>query len=336
MATYNTVIKKRNATNNGWDSVLPITTAENVLINAEGDTLATHLADFTQQIPYAVTAGSANAYTAATTPALPALVAGVAIAVKIHAANTGAATLNWNGKGAKSIKNPDGTNVESGDLAVGGVFTLRYDGTNFILQGKGGVKLTGTAVAADVLSGKTFYRDNAKTKLTGTIPSKGAQTYTPTTTNQTIATEQYLSGVQTILGSPNLIPANIKEGVNIFGKIGTLVPISYAAKNVSFSISASTSSYGYTYSEYFTIDNLNFTPRQVFASATHRQGVNEKSGHLAYGDYLTARVNGSYGGWVEFSDVVFSPGQVTGRFAHYKDSSSVSGYSSGTIFFILA
>ncbi len=45
MATYNTVIKKRNATNNGWDSVLPITTTENVLVNAEGDTLATHFAD---------------------------------------------------------------------------------------------------------------------------------------------------------------------------------------------------------------------------------------------------------------------------------------------------
>ncbi|SHN68624.1 hypothetical protein [Desulfitobacterium chlororespirans] len=45
MATYNTVIKKRNATNNGWDSVLPITTAENVLVNAEGDTLATHFAE---------------------------------------------------------------------------------------------------------------------------------------------------------------------------------------------------------------------------------------------------------------------------------------------------
>lgn len=45
MATYNTVIKKRNAANNGWDSILPITTAENVLINEQGDTVATHMAD---------------------------------------------------------------------------------------------------------------------------------------------------------------------------------------------------------------------------------------------------------------------------------------------------
>jgi len=39
MATYNTRIKKRNASNTGWDSILPITTAENVLINEQGDTV---------------------------------------------------------------------------------------------------------------------------------------------------------------------------------------------------------------------------------------------------------------------------------------------------------
>lgn len=49
MTTFNTVIKKRNSTNDGWDSILPITTAENVLINEEGDTVATHLAKSTQQ-----------------------------------------------------------------------------------------------------------------------------------------------------------------------------------------------------------------------------------------------------------------------------------------------
>ncbi|NLK08802.1 MAG: hypothetical protein GX316_08920 [Firmicutes bacterium] len=43
MATYNTVIKKRNALNNGWDSILPITTADNVLLNEQGDTVATEL-----------------------------------------------------------------------------------------------------------------------------------------------------------------------------------------------------------------------------------------------------------------------------------------------------
>ncbi|EHL05063.1 hypothetical protein HMPREF0322_04203 [Desulfitobacterium hafniense DP7] len=145
---------------------------------AVASALAAHKADFTQQIPYAMTAGSANAYTASTTPALPSLVAGVAITVKFHAANTGASSLNWNGKGAKSIRNPDGTNVGSGDLSSGGVYTLRYDGTNFILQGKGEVKLTGDATDANVLSGKIYYNTDPKTKRIGTMPNNPSQTAT--------------------------------------------------------------------------------------------------------------------------------------------------------------
>ena len=53
------------------------------------------------------------------------------------------------------------------------------------------------------------------------VSSKGAQTYTPTTTNQTIAAGQYLNGAQTVQGDQNLIPANIAEGVSIFGVMGT-------------------------------------------------------------------------------------------------------------------
>lgn len=47
MATYNTVIKKRNAANNGWDSILPITTADNVLVDENGRSVKDHLADNT-------------------------------------------------------------------------------------------------------------------------------------------------------------------------------------------------------------------------------------------------------------------------------------------------
>lgn len=118
----------------------------------------------------------------------------------------------------------------------------------------GTLALSGNASDGQVLNGQTYYNTDAKTKRTGTmpnrgavnqslaingsytipagfhngsgkvtqnIPTKGAQTYTPGTANQTIAAEQYLTGPQTIKGDPNLKPENIKKGVSIMGNIGT-------------------------------------------------------------------------------------------------------------------
>ena len=76
------------------------------------------------------------------------------------------------------------------------------------------------AVAGEILSGKTAYVDG--TKITGQITSKGAETYTPTTSDQTIPSGQYLSGAQTIKGDANLTAVNIASGVTIFGVAGSL------------------------------------------------------------------------------------------------------------------
>ena len=76
-----------------------------------------------------------------------------------------------------------------------------------------------TASASDVLASKTFH-DKSGAEVTGSIPSKSAQTYTPGTAAQSIASGQYLSGVQTISGDANLVAGNIKEGTTIFGVTG--------------------------------------------------------------------------------------------------------------------
>lgn len=71
-----------------------------------------------------------------------------------------------------------------------------------------------------MLNGVTSYGNGVK--YTGSIQSKSAQTYTPTTSDQTISSGQYLSGAQTIKGDANLVQANIAKNVTIFGVTGTL------------------------------------------------------------------------------------------------------------------
>ena len=65
--------------------------------------------------------------------------------------------------------------------------------------------------------------------VTKQLPTKAAATITPGKTNQTIAGGQYLTGAQTIKGDANLLPANIRGGVSIFGVVGTATASSEAA-----------------------------------------------------------------------------------------------------------
>ena len=75
-----------------------------------------------------------------------------------------------------------------------------------------------TAASSDILLNKTAYVNGEK--ITGIIPSKDKQTFTPSTEDQIISSGQYLSGVQTVLGDSNLLPENIKTDVTIFGVTG--------------------------------------------------------------------------------------------------------------------
>lgn len=112
----------------------------------------THAAN-NSHIPFAVTTGTANTYAVTISPAPTSLTAGLGLAVQINVASTGAATINVNGLGAKSILTSKGSALPAGKLALNGIYTLRYNGTAFILQGEGGEY--GTAAAAQVLYGSS-------------------------------------------------------------------------------------------------------------------------------------------------------------------------------------
>lgn len=104
---------------------------------------------------------------------------GLCIAVKINADSTGAATININGLGAMPIKKANGTDVTN--LKANGIYTMRYNGTNFILQGEGA---SGNATASDLLSGKTATTDAGE--ITGIMLNNGGIIITPSDLEQTI------------------------------------------------------------------------------------------------------------------------------------------------------
>ena len=93
---------------------------------------------------------------------------------------------------------------------------------------------------------------------TNQLTTKSSQTYTPTTNDQTIASGQYLTGVQIIKGDANLLAENIKKDVVIFGITGTYegdVPSGHTV-TVSLTNPVNASDFNGCYIENFTNDTL--------------------------------------------------------------------------------
>jgi hypothetical protein len=137
--------------------------------------------------------------------------------------------------------------------------TYKWDGVKWVfLAPRDGVDVSdATATVDKVLDSETFYAgdDEIKTgtmanrgtvnhtlgingsftiqegfhsgsgQVTQNVATKGAQTFTPGTTNQTIAANQWLTGTQTILGDADLVSNNIRQNTTIFGVTGNLVPV---------------------------------------------------------------------------------------------------------------
>ena len=196
-------------------------------IEAEVDALSNKIGILSDSVvPYGTSSGT-NAKTISITDGFATLKTGLALSFKNTTANTGAVTLDVNGLGAKPVVKSGGTALSSGNLKAGGVYTVRYDGTSFILQGEGG---SGNALASDLLSGKTASTDAGD--IVGTMPNRGvfnlelgASVPSGYYSGGTVPNgKKYISGTATIdsdykivvIGLP-FAPATIKAKSNVNG-----------------------------------------------------------------------------------------------------------------------
>lgn len=118
---------------------------------------------------------------------------------------------------------PDKGAWSSSELAAGASVAIPYgihNGQGKVTAKSLAAQTAGTLAANRILSGYKGWSNGAL--YTGTIPSRGAATITPGTSNQTaISAGYYASGNVIVAGDSKLLPANIKKGVTIFGKRGT-------------------------------------------------------------------------------------------------------------------
>lgn len=86
--------------------------------------------------------------------------------------NTGAGTLNIDGKGARAVKRSDGTALSAGDLVAGVMYLLRDSGTNLLV-----VSQLGAAGPAPVHTYMVLAYEQALNTAGGTATSGARQTY---------------------------------------------------------------------------------------------------------------------------------------------------------------
>ena len=116
--TNNTDLLNQNATgsadSNTIDTIIQNLTG--ILARAYGD-----------QGGLGTVGGSANAITLTSLSTYQSLASGMQIAIKASAANTGAATLNLDGLGAKKIRRRGDSALGAGDILANGRYMLQYD-----------------------------------------------------------------------------------------------------------------------------------------------------------------------------------------------------------------
>lgn len=155
-----------------------------------------------------ITATGTNTYVG-TTDRIKALGKGTKLTLFVSVDATGSCSLNLNSYGAKNIKDSFGNIVTN--LKKDIPYNLCYNGTDFILQGKGG---GGNAIAAHILNGETATVDSGQ--IIGTMPNSSGTTLGSADSNASSASNSMCVNTaanSTVGAFDIIIPKGFYDGV---------------------------------------------------------------------------------------------------------------------------
>lgn len=169
---------------------------------------------FQNRLTYLTAVGTADAIAVTLDPVPAAYVEGLRLVVKIASTNTGAATINVNALGNKSIKRPDGTALQAGDLTAGNVIDLVYDGINFKIVGSGIVAAQAAAAVASASAAATS-ASNAATSAAAAAASEAAAAASASSIND--ANIVHRTGAESVGGLKTFTDGIIINGQTLDG-----------------------------------------------------------------------------------------------------------------------
>jgi hypothetical protein len=132
------------------------------------------------ELTFAIDAGSSDAYAISLSVAPTSYVTGQQVHFVANTANTGSATLNVNGLGAKSLKDIFGNDLVTGAILSGQLVSAEYNGTDFIVTSVRGD--VATLNDTQTLANKTLTSPLIRGTLDGWISANETWTYASATT----------------------------------------------------------------------------------------------------------------------------------------------------------
>jgi hypothetical protein len=196
-------------------------------------------------VNYGTTGGSGVAYTLTFTPALPGYTAGQCFLFKPHVTNTGAATLNVQGKGAKALTKLSGGSlipVGAGDLLLNRLVQACYDGTALQLMGtapdgagagitegdKQDITVSAGGTVWTIDTGAVTYAKLQQTSAPSVLLGRGAAAGNGAVEQITLGTNLSMSGTTLHAAGASGVADGDKQDITVSGS-GTVWTIDAAA-----------------------------------------------------------------------------------------------------------